>query len=98
MELDALSGARLALPPFDLNKDGTFDQQDMVSMVSGGQNRLAPPSGLESSQGILPRATILAAGGTELQYNSGSDGSVMVTTENPGPGAVGRQAWQQIYQ
>lgn len=98
MELDALSGARLAFPPFDLNKDGSFDQQDMASIASGGQNRLTPPSGLESSQGILPRPTTAVAGGTERQYHSGSAGGVMVTTENPGPGAVGRQAWQQIYQ
>ncbi len=28
MELDALSGSRLASPPFDLNRDGVFDEED----------------------------------------------------------------------
>ncbi|MBM3224193.1 MAG: pilus assembly protein PilY, partial [Candidatus Tectomicrobia bacterium] len=99
MELDAKSGGRLKDPPFDLNADKKFDTLDKVN-IAGSPTPVAP-SGIASTEGILPSPTILSSETdgvlTELKYNSGSSGGVFVTTENPGEAARGRQAWRQLF-
>ena len=98
MELHALSGGRIGTPTFDLNNDKTFDAQDMVRLTVDDSQPALPPSGVHSPQGVLPSPAILASGKMELKYSSALTGGVMVMGENPAPGSVGRQAWQQIYQ
>ncbi len=97
MELDATTGSPLLDPPFDLNADKKFDVQDQVTATINGQSTTVSPSGIASTEGILPSPTILNAGSTELKYNSGSSGGVFVTTENPGKLTRGRQAWHQLF-
>ncbi len=92
MELNAFSGSRLDFPPFDLNGDHKFDDQDLVDFNS----EKVAISGLPSPEGILSTPAILTAGKFEQKYSGGSSGKVFVTTENPGPGARGRQAWRTL--
>ncbi|GIX48571.1 MAG: hypothetical protein KatS3mg131_2782 [Candidatus Tectimicrobiota bacterium] len=96
MELDALSGSRLSESPFDLDEDHDIDADDLVTVRIDGQELTVAVSGVISTEGILPTPTVLSSGTTELKYSSGSTGGIFTTTENPGPGAIGRQAWRQL--
>lgn len=97
MEVDAFTGGSLEESPFDLNDDGVFDDNDMVDYTdpSSGETKKVAVAGIPSSEGILPTPTVLAAGDTEIKFNSGSRGGIQVTVENPGPNAAGRIAWRQ---
>ena len=93
MELDALTGKRLTEAPFDLNRDGKFDENDLVP----GTPPL-PPSGMQSEVGITPEPGVLTdpLHGIEYKYSPGTSGNIQVVGENPGAGNVGRQSWRQI--
>ena len=106
MELDAYGGGRLSFAPFDLNGDGVFDSLDYVDTGvtdANGNTIYIPPGGKKSKVGIIPTPSILSTtssegGGKEYKYTSGTDnGGIEKTVENPGPGAVGRQTWRQLY-
>jgi type IV pilus assembly protein PilY1 len=92
MELDALTGQRLAEAPFDLNRDGKFDENDFVPGTT------LPPSGMKSEVGITPEPGVLTdpVRGIEYKYLPGTTGNIQMTGENPGAGNVGRQSWRQI--
>lgn len=92
MALDAGDGARSAFPFFDLNADNQFTNSDTVP-ASG-----LPPSGLESTVGIIGTPALQPSGATDRLRVSGSTGSIEEDTTNPGSSAVGRQAWRQITQ
>ncbi|MGE3537585.1 MAG: pilus assembly protein [Candidatus Tectimicrobiota bacterium] len=96
MELD-VSGRRLENPPFDLNGDQKFDLSDKVTATINGTATAVTPGGIASTEGILPSPTILSAGPVELKYNSGSSGGILLTVEDPGQYARGRQAWRQLF-
>lgn len=97
MEVDAFTGGSLKQSPFDLNGDKVFDDNDKVDYTdpSSGANEKVSVAGIPSIEGILPTPTVLAAGGTEYKFNSGSKGGIQVTVENPGPNASGRIAWRE---
>lgn len=97
MEIDAGTGARLDVPPFDLTDDQKVEDNDRVTAMINGQPTLIAPSGILSTQGILPTPTILNAGPTEFKYNSGSSGGIMLTVESASRSAHGRQAWRQLF-
>lgn len=91
MELDALSGTRLATTPFDVNNDGVIDGEDMIDNE--------PASGLQRpDSGIMPAPGILLSedGKIEYKYTPGTDGNITITAEDPGKGVAGRQSWRQI--
>lgn len=93
MELDALTGQRLAESPFDLNRDGKFDASDFAP----GSPAL-PASGMQSTVGITPEPGVLTdpLRGIEYKYTPGTTGGIQMIGENPGAGNVGRQSWRQI--
>ncbi len=97
MEMDSLSGARLASTPFDLNNDGEFDNADLVPyMLPDGTTIMVPASGRKSDVGITPTPGILSGEKAEYKYTPGTTGDVQMTVENPGANARGRQSWRQI--
>ena len=97
MEVDAFTGGSLKEPAFDLDEDGLFTDEDKdPNPSSNTSGELVSLAGLESTEGILPSPTVLAAGATEIKFNSGSKGGIFVTVENPGPRASGRIAWRQF--
>ncbi|HEY7639393.1 MAG TPA: PilC/PilY family type IV pilus protein [Steroidobacteraceae bacterium] len=101
MELDALDGSRLEEAPFDLNRDGKFDDADLIPVDDGaGGTMYIPPSGLgsEDGMGILQTPGVVDSSSSPVQYkySPGSSGSIQRITENPGAGTTGRQSWRQI--
>lgn len=105
MELDAFNGGRFTFAPFDLDGDGAFDSDDYVDTGTdaNGNTVYIPPGGKKSRVGIIPTPSILSSpsaegGGKEYKYTSGTEnGDIEKTIENPGPGAVGRQRWRQLF-
>lgn len=93
MEIDLLSGGRLDFPPFDLNRDGEFDEEDMILLPDGTR---VPPSGIGSTEGIIQQPAIVDAREVQYKYTPGTSGNIQVTVENPGAGGHGRQSWRQI--
>jgi type IV pilus assembly protein PilY1 len=79
MDLDPVTGSRLAFSPFDVNGDASFSNADFVSY---GGTTIAV-SGLQSTIGIVPQPTVIAAGtGREIKVLSGSSGGLMSVLEN----------------
>lgn len=99
MELDMLSGAKLILPPFDINQDGQFTDADMVPLPSGGFSQVSGiqfgGAGILQSPGVIEGET---GAGVCMQYKYMPDsaGNIQVAHENCGPGGLGRQSWRQI--
>jgi type IV pilus assembly protein PilY1 len=97
MEVDALSGARLAVTPFDLNGDRIFGSPDMVVVtLPDGTTVSYPAGGVQSTVGITQEPGILASPAAEFKYGLGTTGNAEVTVENPGVNTYGRQSWRQI--
>jgi type IV pilus assembly protein PilY1 len=97
MELDALSGGRLTMTPFDLSGDGKFGDPDMVIItLADGSTVKYPAGGVQSTVGITPEPGILASASAEYKYSPGTTGNIEVTVENPGANTYGRQSWRQI--
>lgn len=92
MELDAVSGGRLAYTVLDMNDDGEFDSADYVTLADG---TTVPVSGNRSEEGIIRTPGIVSAGDREYKYASGSSGGVERTVEKGDPDA-GRQSWRQL--
>ena len=99
MELDALSGSRLAAPPFDLNRDRAFDIDDMVLLdPNDPDSGWINVSGIGWDDNIVKTPGILAgcpSSNEECKYMSGSDGQVTDVKENAG-NQKGRQSWREI--
>lgn len=96
MELDAINGARLKTPPFDVNGDGDIDDDDLIEVTVDGETIKIPPSGLRSTVGILPRPTVLNVNNTlEIKYAGGSTGEIATIRESPG-GRLGRITWREL--
>jgi type IV pilus assembly protein PilY1 len=102
MEIDALTGQRLKVTPFDITGDGKVDSSDMVNLIdtnNDGQidssDDLISVSGKKSTVGIIKSPGVISAGGLEYKYTSGSTGALEVTTESADGGA-GRQSWIQL--
>lgn len=93
MELDLLSGSRLKFPPFDINRDGLFDEHDLIDLPDGTR---VPPSGIGSTEGIIQQPAIIDAREVQYKYTPGTSGNIQMTVENPGEGGHGRQSWRQI--
>jgi len=103
MELNVLNGARLDEPPFDINNDGKFDNNDLIPVTdANGETIYIPPSALgsEDGMGILQSPGVIDGdrdtGPVQYKYSPGSSGSIQRITENPGAGTTGRQSWRQI--
>ncbi|MFO1418818.1 MAG: PilC/PilY family type IV pilus protein [Methylotetracoccus sp.] len=96
MEMNAINGARLNTPPWDIygaggKPDGKIDDQDMITI--NGQSYA--PSGKQSNVGIIKTPGVIAGGNLEYKYTSGSSGDLEMTRETGGAGR-GRQTWVQI--
>ncbi|MEW6646334.1 MAG: PilC/PilY family type IV pilus protein [Pseudomonadota bacterium] len=97
MELDAESGSRLDVAPWDLNQDGLFNAGDYVTVTIGGESVAVPPSGKKSKVGIIQKPTVISAGTKEYKYASGSkDAAIEKTDESTSGAGRGRSSWRQL--
>ncbi len=98
IEVDPLTGGRLAFSVFDINGDKNFSSGDFVTVAGVSY----PVSGIKTSVGITPKATVIAGGpGKEFKVLSGSTGGLQVILENPNPSASGtssitRRSWREL--
>lgn len=98
MELDALTGSRLAdESPFDLNDDTEFDSEDYFEVVIDGETVRVPVSGKESEVGIIKTPGVLQSEDSsfEFKYASGTSGGIEVIRESSGADR-GRLSWRQL--
>jgi type IV pilus assembly protein PilY1 len=94
MELDAVSGSRLAATPFDVNNDNQFSTADYLK--AGASGDAIPVSGRRSTVGIPSAPTILSAEPKrEYKVMSGSKGAVESVLENAASSS-GRLSWREI--
>ncbi|HHI93912.1 MAG TPA: pilus assembly protein PilY [Gammaproteobacteria bacterium] len=92
MELDALSGSRLAYTPFDLTNDGDFTNADLITL---SDNTVVAISGKKGKE-IPNTPGILNDGDREFKYISGSSGGIDTIAESTSGPSTGRQSWQQL--
>jgi type IV pilus assembly protein PilY1 len=93
MELDALSGSRLAYAVFDLNGDGSIDASDAIDTGDGQQ---VYDSGRRIRDFVTTPYVLETGGDTEYKYMSGASGQVTVVEESAGGVNLGRQSWRQL--
>src|SRR5882672_11243518 len=74
MEMQAITGARLAEPPIDITGDGNVNSSDLVTMTVGGTP--VTISAVQSREGIIDTPVGISLGnGLELQESSGTTGN-----------------------
>jgi len=100
MELDASTGSRLTVSPFDTTGDGLVNNQDFLTVTytdSNGnpQTVTVPVSGQQSNVGIIKTPGIISSGQLQYKYYSGSTGAIGMTTES-GNTSSKRISWQQL--
>jgi type IV pilus assembly protein PilY1 len=102
MEVDATTGARLDVSPFDFDGDGVITLADLAELldtngdgVVDGRDDAVPASGKESEVGITKQPGVISMGEISKKYTSGSSGSLEVTTESE-DGVTGRMSWRQL--
>jgi type IV pilus assembly protein PilY1 len=95
MEMDALTGSRLAYSPFDLNGDREFDSGDFAVVTVDGQVIAVPVTGRMSLEGIIKTPGIVSGDRIEFKYASGTSGGIDRTVENSGS-LRGRQSWRDV--
>ena len=91
MEIDTITGGRLANTVLDINGDGLINDDDMVN-INGD---FFPPSGKKFDQ-LISQPGIIGAGEKEYKYTSGSRGSIGLTLERGTGKELGRQSWWQL--
>ncbi len=93
MELNPLNGGPLSTTIFDVNDDGVFNTNDMVSSN-------AAPAGIQDTTGILSTPRILQGGtqsppGIMHKYFGSTEGTI-VEKKNSGGVNPRRQSWRQL--
>lgn len=95
MEMNAMTGERLDSPPFDLNDDGEFTDEDNVNVEDEDGNPIrVPVSGKKSRVGIIQPPGIVSSGDKEYKYSAGSSGEIERTVED-GDDSKGRRSWRE---
>jgi type IV pilus assembly protein PilY1 len=99
MELNTFTGGRLPYAVFDINADGTFDQEDWITVTDENGNEIQiPPSAINPDINIIKTPAVIAGVGEnndEVKVMSGSSGDLIRVSERGGVG-IGRQSWRQL--
>lgn len=98
MELDALTGARLAYSAFDINDDKAMNTQDFVEITVNGNVIKVPVSAIKIESGMIKPAAVIARGGVEYKIVSTTSGEIASIIEKRGarPGVIPRTSWCEI--
>jgi type IV pilus assembly protein PilY1 len=92
MEMDADTGGALSQPPFDLNRDGDYDDDDVVNDVNGNDGGTG---GAKLEDGAANSPGIASDEDDEYKYLGNSSGNVGVIRNNP-MNEYGRQSWNRL--
>ena len=99
MELNFKDGSRLGISPFDLNDDGSFNDDDKQDYTDkDGKDQKEYASGKKYDTGLpAGKPAILNDPDKkkEYKYTQLSTGGKEITVENPGASSAGRQSWRQ---
>lgn len=95
MEVNPTTGGRTTFSVFDLNHDGSFDNQEHVTVTVDGNDITIPVNGKKSKEGIIKTPGVVRADTAIYKYTSGSSGNIEVSA-NSGSESSGRQSWQQL--
>ena len=103
MELDAVNGRRLDDAPFDIDQDGDFDADDLLTTLDTNGDGVIDGddesnlSGIrQDGLGIIKTPGVVSTGNdTEVKYVSGTSGKLEVFFESAGE-PFGRQSWRQL--
>jgi type IV pilus assembly protein PilY1 len=98
MELDALTGARLAYSAFDINDDKAMNTQDFVEVTVNGNVVKVPVSAIKIESGMVKPAAVIARGSVEHKIVSTTSGEIASILEKRGarPGVIPRTSWCEI--
>jgi len=94
MEINALNGALLSVPPFDNDSNGIFTLDDYIDTDNDSAGDSVQAG--KRFDAIIPIPGILPDEVKEYKFTPDSGGNLEVTVENPGTGNVGRQSWGQL--
>ena len=98
MEINALTGTRGSMSPFDINNDGIINESDLVKLYdtdADGNLDLTSISGRQSTVGIIKTPAVISAGKVEYKIAIGSSGVPERVTESAS-NLKGRQTWWQV--
>lgn len=94
-DLKAETGSRLSYTAFDLNEDGAYGKDDMVTITVNGEEVLVPVTGIKTGTSASKTTPILDdEEGCTTKYIQGGNQKVINSFCGPG---YGRQKWQQIF-
>jgi len=92
MELNAFTGGQLAGAQFDINKDGTVDEKDLVEI----DGKWVPPSGLKLPGNVQPPAIVKIDDKIEKKYLSTSSGGIVEVIEKTAK--TGIAYWMELWE
>ncbi|MEH6469634.1 MAG: PilC/PilY family type IV pilus protein [Halopseudomonas sp.] len=97
MALDAFTGSSEELTPFDINRDGKYDDDDKITVNKNGVDVKVSLSGL-SNQSMQGGASVLDMGKQDRLFFNDDDDDDKKTDDLGllGPDDGGRQSWQQL--
>lgn len=100
MELDANNGGRIEEYSFDVDNDGYFDADDLLSgdFDSDDDTDTVAPSG-QFFDSIIQKPTIIGKPGSDIEYkysSSSKDAGIEAVREHKGRGIRGRVSWEQL--
>jgi type IV pilus assembly protein PilY1 len=96
MALDVCTGGRLPGANFDLNGDGTIDENDLVDINPSGDPIMAAPGGLMFDGQLQTPAFLIMPGGLEKLYMSSSKSKIEEQMQK-GP-RLGLTHWRVVRQ
>lgn len=102
MELNALSGGRLADPVLDINNSGNVDDQDKLTVdASVDPSGKAPASGIQTKNGSTKTPAVMnVPGKDEIKFTGSSSGKAPTgIAESPAQTSdtdAARQSWRQL--
>ena len=102
--VDMFTGGRSSEVSFDVNRDGEFDEADMLNIGTDEAPVYVSLSGFQSGQGIIKSPAFLNLGDNYEIYTAGTDGGDVEqagqddgnATGGPLQGLLGRQGWRQL--
>lgn len=102
MELSAISGSRLSDPPFDVNQDQSFNDDDLVEFEdekvppSGTRKGGGDESGIPSPPAIVDDPACPNGKCSERKFMGTSNATVESIGESSAPASQGRQNWREV--